>query len=67
MFFHGLSRFSLLAVVLLFVIGPFTKANSETGFVVLYRLHFFHTHTGERLDTPTIRGCSTCFMIWFWH
>ena len=49
-FFHGLSRFSLLAFVLLFVIGPFTKANSETGFVLPYRLHFFHTRTGERLD-----------------
>jgi uncharacterized protein YcbK (DUF882 family) len=37
-------------VCLLFVIGPFTKANSETGSVLPYRLHFFHTHTGERLD-----------------
>ena len=46
-FFHGLSRFSLLAFALLFVTGPFTKANSETGSVLPY---FFHTHTEERLD-----------------
>ena len=49
-FFYDLLRLSLPAFVLLLVTGPFTNANSEAGSDLPYRLHFFHTHTGERLD-----------------
>lgn len=56
LFFNGLLQFSLLAFVSLFVTRPFTKANSEARPDLPYRLRFFHTHTGERLDTVYRHG-----------
>ena len=48
--FCGLLRFLLPALVLLSSTCPLTLGDSETTPESAYRLHFFHTHTGERLD-----------------
>ena len=49
-------RFFVLALVCLFGVNSQTKENSEPAAAPAYRLHFFHTHTGERLDIVYRRG-----------
>jgi uncharacterized protein YcbK (DUF882 family) len=45
----GLSACFLAALCLCFP-GPKSRADATPSSGVPYRLHFFHTHTGERLD-----------------
>ena len=40
----------MLSLVFLFGVDSRTRADLETGAAPAYRLHFFHMHTGERLD-----------------
>ena len=54
--FRGLLRLLVLAFVSLLLTHPQSKAGSETAPELPYRLHFFHTHTGERIDIIYRRG-----------
>ena len=47
---RSLRIFLLLVLISLFLTNPGTKAELGADSAVPYRLHFFHTHTGERLD-----------------
>lgn len=50
------TQFLLSALVFLGLAAPRTVAESNLGSGSPYRLHFFHTHTGERLDVVYRRG-----------
>jgi len=52
------SQFVWVAFASYFLLGSRTTADPRVGmsFEVPYRLHFFHTHTGERLDIEYRHG-----------
>jgi len=55
-FVRNSCRFFLLALASLLSLGPRTVADSGLISEPSYGLHFFHTHTGERLDIVYRKG-----------
>ena len=45
-----------LSLILFLLVAPLGRTTEFTGFAPDYRLRFYHTHTGERLDVVYRRG-----------
>ena len=50
------SKFSRLALILILLVAPLGQATESATSTREYRLRFYHTHTGERLDVVYRRG-----------